>query len=63
MKFAPKIAGKVQGHTYETVKDHILHELQKDLEFRQDIATNLRNGEDTRIGMEEPEREVAQKGL
>ena len=56
MKFAPKIAGKVQGYTYETVKDYILHGLQKDLECGEDLATNLRNGEDTRITLEEPTR-------
>ena len=61
MKFALKISGKVQGYMYETVKYHILHKLQKDLEIGEDIATNLRKGKDTRIEMKEPVQEVTQK--
>ena len=61
MKFVPKIAGKVQRYTYETVKDHILHKLQKDLEHGKDIATNLRSDADTGIDMKEPIREEAEK--
>ena len=46
MKFTPKIAGKSQGYTYETVKEHILQETQKTLVNGEDIASNLRKGED-----------------
>ena len=61
MKFIPKGTGKVQGYTYETVKEYILHELQKELEYGKDIATNLRKGEDTGITLEQPIRLIAQK--
>ena len=59
MLFVPKNAGKMQGHTYETIKEYILNELQKDLEHGEDLASNLRKGKDTGIEMKEPTRTVA----
>ena len=59
MLFVPKNAGKMQGHTYETVKEYLLNELQKDLEHGEDLATNLRKGEDTGISLDEPTRTIA----
>ena len=44
MKFAPKVAGKSQGCTYDAVKEHILCETQEKLVNGQDIASNLREG-------------------
>ena len=60
-KFAPKVSGKVQRCMFETVKEHIPHKMQKDLEHGKHIATNLRKGIDTGISMEKPEREEAEK--
>ena len=61
MKSVPKIAGEVQGYTYETIKDHILHKLQKDLEHGKEIATNLRKGVNDGIDMTEQIRDKAEK--
>ena len=61
MKFVPQVAGKSQGYTYETVKEHILQELQKELVSGEEIATNLRKGEDTGIDMPEPKQKIAVK--
>ena len=61
MKFVPKMVGKSQACTFKTVKECVLQELQKDLVDDKDIATNLRKGEDTGIGIEKPERKVVEK--
>ena len=61
MLFMPKKVSKIQGCTCKTVKEYFLNELQKDLEHGEDLATNLRKGEDTRITLEEPTREIAKK--
>ena len=61
MKFTPKIAGKSQGYTYETVKEHIPQETQKTLVNGEDIASNLRKGEDTGISDTKPVRAKAVK--
>ena len=61
MKFVLKVACKSQGYTYETVKEHILQELQKTLVSGKEIARNLRKGEDTGIDMPEPKQKIAAK--
>ena len=44
MKFAPHYSGKQQGHTYDTVKDHIIQYVQKNLKNGLDMAETLRSG-------------------
>ena len=61
MKFVPKVAGKSQGYTYETVKEHILQELQKTLVSGKEIATNLRKGEDTRMICQNQSKRLLQR--
>ena len=61
MKFMPKVAGKVQGHTCKTVEDYALRKLQKDLEWGEEKATNLRKVINTGINTKEPAREMAEK--
>ena len=61
MKFLPKIAGEVQGHTHETIEDYIMHKLWKDSEHGEDITKNLRKGVDTGVDMKEPIREETKK--
>ena len=46
MEFTPHTAGKHQSVTYDTVKEHILQEIQKDLKNGSDMAVNLRKGID-----------------
>ena len=43
-KFAPHFSGKQQGHTYDTVKDHIIQYVQKNLKNGLDMAEMLRSG-------------------
>ena len=54
MKFTPKLAGVNQGYTYDAVKEHILQEIQKDLENGEDLADNLREGKDHGIKQSRP---------
>ena len=49
MEFTPHIAGKHQMVTYDTVKEHILQEIQTDLKNGSDMAVNLRNDSDDGI--------------
>ena len=44
MKFTPHYSGKQQGHTYDTVKDHIIQYMQKNLKNGLDMAEMLRSG-------------------
>ena len=43
MKFVPHYSGKQLSHTYDTVKDHIVLQIQKNFRYGQDMATALRN--------------------
>ena len=61
MKFTPKLAGVNQDYTYDTVKEHILQEIQKELENGEDMADNLREGKDNRIKQKRPTRYIAPK--
>ena len=49
IEFTPHIAGKHQSLTYDTVREHILQEIQKDLKNRLDMAMILRQGKDIGI--------------
>ena len=61
MKFTPKLAGQYQGYTYDTVKEHILQEIQRNLENGEDLADNLREGTDHGIKRSKPNRHLAPK--
>ena len=58
MEFTPHIAGKHQTVTYDTVKEHILQEIQKDLKNGSDLAVNLRNNNDIGIPINKPRRQI-----
>ena len=58
MEFTPHITGKHQSVTYDTVKDHILQEIQKDLKNGSDMAVNLRKDTDARIPIVKPKRQI-----
>ncbi|MEM7361640.1 MAG: hypothetical protein AAF335_01365, partial [Bacteroidota bacterium] len=45
MKFVPHYVGKVQTKTYDTVRDHILQQIQKTFKFGGDIAAALKKDE------------------
>ena len=62
MEFTPHIAGKHQAVTYDTVKEHILQALQKDLDHGYDIAKCLREGIDKGIPVMKPTRTIEKKG-
>ena len=61
MKFTPKIARKNQGFTYDTVKEHILQEIQTELTNGEDIVDNLQAGVDNGIKERKPTRLKAPK--
>ena len=56
MEFTPHTAGKHQSVTYDTVKEHILQEIQKDLKNGSHMAVNLRKGKDNGIPVNKPIR-------
>ena len=43
MKFMPHDSGKQLSHTYDTVKDHIVLQVQKNFQYSQDMAKALQN--------------------
>ena len=61
MEFTPHTAGKHQSVTYDTVVEHILQDIQKDLKNRSDMAVNLRNGVDTGVPIFKPRRQIARR--
>ena len=61
MKFTLKVAGKSQGYTYDTVKEHILQEIQEKLINGQELASNLREGVDKGISEQKLSRLKAPK--
>ena len=62
MKFIPNIPGKPNNTlTYDTVRDHILNEIQKSYRQGEDIANNLRLGIDKGIKEIKPTRKRAIK--
>jgi hypothetical protein len=63
MEFRPHIAGKHQLVTYDTVKQHILQEMQKDLKHGYDIVECLREGRDEGIPNLKPIRIIEKTGL
>ena len=62
MEFTPHIAGKHQAVTYDTVKEHILQELQKDLKHGYDIVKCLREGTNKGIPIVKPTRVIEEQG-
>jgi hypothetical protein len=62
MEFTPHIAGKHQAVTYDTVKEHILQEIQKDLKHGYDIARCLREGLNKGIPILKSTREIEVQG-
>jgi hypothetical protein len=61
VEFTAHIAGKHQPVTYDTVVEHILQDIQKDLKHGSDMAVNLRNGADAGIPIPKPRRQRAKK--
>ena len=62
MEFIPHIAGKHQSVTYDTVKEHIMQELQMELRHGCDIVECLRNGVNTGIPITKPTRQIEAAG-
>ena len=56
MEFTPHTVGRHQTVTYDTVKEYILQEIQKELENGSDMSVNLRRGTDTGIPINKPKR-------
>ena len=57
MEFTPLVAGKHQSVTYDSVKEHILQEIQKDLKNGLDMSMNVRKDEDSGIPKKQKPRE------
>ena len=53
-EFTPHTAGRHQPVTYDTVKEYILQEIQKELQNGSDLSVNLRKGTDSRIPIKKP---------
>ena len=62
MEFTPHTAGKHQSVTCDTVKEHMLQELQKELRRGHDSVTRLRAGVNPGVSMIKPERKIEEKG-
>ena len=43
MKFVPHYSGKQLSHTYDTVKDHIVLQVQKNFRYGEDMAKALQD--------------------
>lgn len=52
------MAGKSQGHTCNTLKEHTLQEIQKTLKNGKVIADDLQKGVDAGINVTKPTREI-----
>ena len=62
MEFAPHAADKHQLVTHDTVKEHTLQELQKDLRHGCDLIKCLREGVNTGTPTLKPVRQIEVKG-
>ena len=62
VEFTPHMAGKHQSVTCDTVKEHTLQELQKELRHGHDSVTCLRTGVNSGIPMMKPERQIEALG-
>ena len=61
IKFAPQGQGKGQTATYATVKDAIIHYIQKTYKNGEDVVKSLKNGKLIDMKIEEPKREILQE--
>ena len=61
MEFTPHTIGRHQLVTFDAVKEHILQELQIDLQHGSDIVDNLRSGVDKGIPLIKPKRKLGPK--
>ena len=59
-KFYPHTAGKQQSITYDTVKEHIIKQIQKTYQHGQDIATTLTDLKIINLNQFKPVRIVSQ---
>ena len=59
-KFYPHTAGKQQSVTYDSVKDHIIKQIQKAYHYGQDIATTLVDLKLMDLNQYKPTRMVSQ---
>lgn len=58
LKFTPHYSGKQQMATYDTVKDHIIVQIQKTFKYGMDMAKSLRNSEYVNLREGRPTRMV-----
>ena len=61
IEFTPHVAGKHQTVTYDTVKEHILQEIQKELKNGSNIAVNLRKDKKTGMPLGKPKIQMVFK--
>ena len=60
MKFTPYYVGKQQGATFDTVRDHLLLQMQKTFKDGKDIVQALRDNVDD-LGSARPVRSISSK--
>jgi len=62
IKFVPHYTGKQQVATYDTVKDHIVQQIQRNFKYGNDMAMAIRNMkyDDTNLGGGKPTRQVVE---
>ena len=62
VEFMPHMAGKHQSFTHDTVKEHILQELQMELRHGHDTVKCLRDGVNDGTPMTKPVRKIEASG-
>ena len=62
MEFIPHTAGKHQSVTCDTVKEHMMQELQMELRHGHDIVKNLRDGTNKGVPITKPTRQLEASG-
>ena len=61
LKFFPHSAGKQQSVTYDSVKEHIIKQVQKTFTYGQDIATTLNDLQLIDLGQYKPTKMISQE--
>jgi hypothetical protein len=57
----PHTAGRHQPVTYDTVKEYVLQEIQKELKNGSDLSVNLRKDTDSGIPIKKPIRQIVKR--
>ena len=59
MKFYPHTQGRQQSYSYETIRDHIVQQVQKTFKYGQDIVQSIRDESYIDFDLKKPTRAVS----